>query len=459
MLDKRLREAWHARERDVPISAELNFTRDGLVLGAGTVIVSADGPRLLKSLDGEEARVLALLSAAYGKAVPPSVLGNIRRAVEAWRTGDDCLAYVHLAHARLGELTHPRDAAQRLVIVDAFLNAGGGPRTIFQALKVGRSYIDALEKDYNPNEPRVPAGSGRTSGEWTRDGGASSPSRLSFLASGAASRIGGQWTRLLSWIAELDAAQLAALGLYAARVLTPVGGAAAVFGLLFIPSPNDVRVEGEVAGIPGLRYSWNRDEAVLHLTYDGAGGVQRTFEAQVDGNVLRDARGRVIGRVLSGRAVAIDAAAVSPDLVDDGEPRFCPDPSKDRRTNDKGLGYENYIKSIVNPGNPTPPYIGYMLSNAVRPVSFDDCEHSTGTMVEIKDGYADFLETDWGKALVTQSFLNQAMDQIEAAGTRPVRWYFSQKQVADFAKGLFEIADEGRRNIQVIFEPWPGRKK
>ena len=45
---------------------------------------------------------------------------------------------------------HPHDAAQRLFSVDAFLKAGGSPRTIFEALKVGHSYIDTLEKDYNP---------------------------------------------------------------------------------------------------------------------------------------------------------------------------------------------------------------------------------------------------------------------------------------------------------------------
>jgi hypothetical protein len=38
---------------------------------------------------------------------------------------------------------------------------------VFQALNIDRSYIDAVEKAYNPAEPRVPAGSGRTSGEWT----------------------------------------------------------------------------------------------------------------------------------------------------------------------------------------------------------------------------------------------------------------------------------------------------
>jgi hypothetical protein len=75
-----------------------------------------------------------------------------------------------LAHARLGELEYPHDAAQRLVIVDAFLKAGGSPRTVFKGLKRDAPYIDALEKDYNPEEPRVPPGSGKPSGEWTRDG-------------------------------------------------------------------------------------------------------------------------------------------------------------------------------------------------------------------------------------------------------------------------------------------------
>jgi hypothetical protein len=30
----------------------------------------------------------------------------------------------------------------------------------------------------------------------------------------------------------------------------------------------NVRFEGEVQGVPRLRYSWNRDESLLHLTYD-----------------------------------------------------------------------------------------------------------------------------------------------------------------------------------------------
>jgi hypothetical protein len=84
--------------------------------------------------------------------------------------------------------------------------------------------------------------------------------------------------------------------------------------------------------------------------------------------------------------------------------RLCPEPAKDRRTNDLGLAYENYIKSIANPENPTPAYMGYQLPNVASVVSFDDCEHSTGTMVEIKDGYAGFLEVTGAKGSLQASF-------------------------------------------------------
>jgi hypothetical protein len=53
-------------------------------------------------------------------------------------------------------------------------------------------------------------------------------------------------------------------------------------------------------------------------------------------------------------------------------------------------------------------------------------------------------------------FRVHATKQIEAAGTRPLRWYFSQKEVADYAKGIFKDAD---LRIETIFQPWPGSKK
>lgn len=179
------------------------------------------------SLQGQESRVLALLAAAYGKSVSPSVLGNIERAAKAWREGDDCLAHIHLAQTGLHPLHDARAAAHRLLLADAAMCAGASFRDVLKALRLDVRYIDAVDK-YGPDQPRVPKGSGRISGEWTR---------------------------VLSWLGGLGAPELVELGSYALRVLGPVGGAAAVFGLLFVPFPNGVHTEGEVAGVPGLRYS------------------------------------------------------------------------------------------------------------------------------------------------------------------------------------------------------------
>ncbi len=138
-------------------------------------------------------------------------MGNIERATKCWSEGDDCLAYIHLVHAGLQAPRHVRAAAYRLFVTDRLMRAGVSPRAIFEWLEVGTPYIDAFEKLYNPDEPRVPAGSGRTSGQWTRDEGTSGPSLLSDLAMPA-----------------------------------------------------------------GLRYAWNRDETLLHLTYDDADGERST---------------------------------------------------------------------------------------------------------------------------------------------------------------------------------------
>jgi hypothetical protein len=274
---------------------------------------------------GQEMRVLALLSAAYGRAIAPSVLGNIERAAKAWSEGDDCLAYIHLAHAGLREPQDPYESARRLFIVDGFMKAGTSPRAVCEALHLGTAYINFLEKLYNPAQPRVPAGSGRPSGEWTR---------------------------LISALGSLTAAQVAELGTYALRL----GGVSAALGLLFVPSPNKVRVEGEVPDLPGLRYSWNRDESLLHLAYEGPDGSRQTFTAELQEDVFRDAHGRVVGRLLSSGTLAIDSAAIFPKAANDDEPKLCPEPGPDRPGNEKGKDYEDYVKSIVNPENPTPRY-------------------------------------------------------------------------------------------------------
>jgi len=469
VLHEQLRNAWDARKRDVPISPVLHLTPDGLVLGAATVLVPADGPRRLLSLRGREARVVALLSTAYGRAIAPSVLGNIERAAKAWREGDECLAYIHLAHTGLRELEDLYDAAQRLFIVDAFMKAGTSPRAVFEAFHFGGAYIDAVEKFFNPDEPRVPAGSGRTSGEWTDSDETGGEEAAREKPDGDETRGPSLLDRaplpLASFLGELNAAQAAELGTYALRVLSSVGVATAVFGLLFIPSPNNLRVEGEVPEIPGLRYSWNRDELALHLTYDHA-GAQRTFAAYLDGDVFRDEDGRVIGRVIGNNNVAVDLFAVLPDLVKKrDEPRLCPEPARDVPGSDRGLKYDDdlatqyadFLKPLINPDAPTPSGYAYFLPNPEpgrRFVSYDDCEKKTSILFEFKSGYGGLLMFD---SNARQSFLDQSLRQIAASGARPVVWIFANRQDAERTRKLFEDTDEGREYITIVHVPWTTR--
>ncbi len=143
--------AWQARLRAAPVAPALTLTTEGLVLGAGTVLVAAMAPRRLSSLQGQKPRVLALLAAGYGKSVAPSVLGNIARAAKAWREGDDCLAHVHLAHTGL----HPLNdvgAVRRLFLADSAIRAGASARDVLKALQLDFHHIESVEK-YSPDQP------------------------------------------------------------------------------------------------------------------------------------------------------------------------------------------------------------------------------------------------------------------------------------------------------------------
>jgi hypothetical protein len=72
----------------------------------------------------------------------------------------------HLALAGAGRLTEPRDDARRLFIADGLMKASVPPRTILSVLGGAPAPAD-LDRAYNPDQPRVPAGNGRESGQWT----------------------------------------------------------------------------------------------------------------------------------------------------------------------------------------------------------------------------------------------------------------------------------------------------
>jgi hypothetical protein len=52
------------------------------------------------------------------------------------------------------------------------MKGGMAPREILAALGIGRPESEPFERAYNPDQPRVPPGSGRESGQWTSGDGA-----------------------------------------------------------------------------------------------------------------------------------------------------------------------------------------------------------------------------------------------------------------------------------------------
>jgi hypothetical protein len=183
VLHEQPRDGALARERAAFASPAMIFTPQGLVLGAGTILVPAEGIRKLESLKGREQQVLALLSAAYNTAVAPSVLGNIERAAKSWSKGDDFVAHIYLAHTGLHPLDDFPRAAHRLGMAKGALDNGASPRAVFDALHLDARYVDTLEKLYNPEQPRVPAGH-PDGGEWTSGdwGGAANASSRQVLS-------------------------------------------------------------------------------------------------------------------------------------------------------------------------------------------------------------------------------------------------------------------------------------
>ena len=151
----------HGGRRQAALHRSLTITGAGLTLGAGTVLarMTIEGSSHL-AIDGEEERILALLSVAFDKSISANAIGNLRRASEQWSRGDKCLAHIHLAHAGLPQLD--KEGAARLALAGKVLAKGFSPRALLKVFGLLRAADDALR--FNPNQPRVPAGSGRESG-------------------------------------------------------------------------------------------------------------------------------------------------------------------------------------------------------------------------------------------------------------------------------------------------------
>jgi hypothetical protein len=168
LLAEQLQKARRAK----PIVLAPRFDKDSLVLGSGTVLAKG-----VSTADDEDARLKALLTVAYGAAEACEALGHVKAATARWREGDKSRAELHLALSGLGRLECSAEAARRLFLADALLSRGASPDAILAALDPGAPPASALLK-YSPDQPRVPAGGGRPSGQWTAEG-ASAPAPAS----------------------------------------------------------------------------------------------------------------------------------------------------------------------------------------------------------------------------------------------------------------------------------------
>jgi len=261
-----------------------------------------------------------------------------------------------------------------------------------------------------------------------------------------------------SLFGPLTPAQIAALSRYALRL----GGITAVLGIILIPSDSGSVVEGTLPGHPDITFKFDKQAGVLRLWRDGQSAGDIIFEGHPDKDgVFRDAAGNPIARALPDGTLFVDPDAL-PKIDgrsgnDDNQPRLCPAPTKDQPgADDKDRAYQDYISRLVN-GVALPKGFAVSLFNPVegKDVHFDDCQRSTGVMIEAKGtGYQAMMEkkSEYPWAGVEEKLLKQANSQLQAAGARPVVWFVAEKQVANFIRDLFK---EENLKITVIWAPPP----
>ena len=482
-------------ERSPPIDATIRFTDQGLTL-AGTILAGrnrADGKMLP-----------ALLTVAHERPVDGRAIALVRRAAKHANAGEHALAAACLALSGANRLARPVAGARRLKLAERLLQAGFDGETVIKLFALR----DPLQK-YRPDQPRVPAGSGRASGEWTSGGGGGSPSsstttshphpdrsprghKPSSQTTAAkpatpsratvaqpqktepfprAATLGARANPGEVVIPAVDAAPSINLGAMSAAALSRLasfigrlsttellGAVAGGFGLALIPTD---MATGQWVKLPGPGdVSMFRSPNVPGLTfrYTTRDGVQREWRTTVGANgAYPGPDGRDLARwarVAGKLALVVSTAALLDQDAD--EPRLCPAAEPDRG-GEGGARYEDYMKALYNPGNPTPHKMAYQFidSRDGDPVMIDDCQHRTGNVAEYKGpGYLkNFLRQNyvWNQQLI--KMLYQADLQVHAKGARHITWFFAEKPVADYMRTVFATIYP---EIEVVWHPIPG---
>ncbi|MHB8885270.1 MAG: hypothetical protein ACYC5H_09305 [Methylovirgula sp.] len=499
-----LRKRFIERLQRGAISTAIEVNDAGLVFGAGTVLARMtrdEGRDPVLDLNADRQRIFALLAVAYGRVASPDVFSHIEGASEQWRRGDKALANIRLAFARLPRL-EDRASVTRLFHAEDLLERGVSPRALM--LVFGFDSVTADLAKYDPNQPRVPAGSGRNSGQWGDGSGTGSakpahthhPSititsvptegqsqgRQAFVGATAA-RVG-----VGSFLAEIAPETLEALATFASRFTLPT----AVLGALIIPSFNDgVTAQGTLPDHPDVSYRLDRPEGMLALSAKTGDGSDITIRAQNRNGVYVDiATGTRIGRDLQGDLFlswdavqnAIEArkdanpqaAADAQSSHDSNEPQLCPAPVKDipHGAKDRALDYEDDVHARVNPLAPIPRGFAVMFMSPVtgKPVHFDDCFRYTGDLVDGDMHKGDgvdakgagyeplLLFSEKTRESVMADLIKQAKDQLAVTQALGIglKWYFAEQGAADYVRMRF--AKEGLGEIVIAYMP-PRRRK
>jgi len=146
----------------------MTFTDAGLMLGRVAII--SFGKKVSVHQPGDNAKdvtIITLLTAAFGQPVMGGWTDTLRRATKLWQSGDKGLAQIHLSLMDLPRINE--DSAYRLSLAKEALEKGISPSRVLKHLGCHETALD-LDKRYNPDQPRVSAGSGAESGRWTSGG-------------------------------------------------------------------------------------------------------------------------------------------------------------------------------------------------------------------------------------------------------------------------------------------------
>jgi hypothetical protein len=323
-----------------PTSRRIVVDDNGATIGPDCVLVRrvADGYRCLHPREAA-----AIQQALFGPAGDPDRLFMSRGIARSLNAGNLALAQIY---------------GLRIPVPDL----DGAP---LRRLAAAAPFIKA---NFNPDEPRIPAGE-PGGGEWTDAGAGSDAASLDsatglllqpqsngspIAIAGTATSVGAE--AAASILGTLGRTALAGLGDLAAGMSGPT----AFLGTLFLPTNSSLVSAAEVPGRPDLGYVYDADTGVLEIYRRAASGDQLAITGRVSPDGLfRDADGLIIGRALGSTAV-VDPDALPPPIAQTGvgsqsaaetaeqRPSLCPDPSAEiiAGRSERSLAYQEQITGL-----------------------------------------------------------------------------------------------------------------